>query len=157
MKDMDKNLTKTKFSYKCREHHHLELIPSDNVQARIDSVATCPICLKDITSEEAKERIFLLNCGHVLCIYCLYKMIKTVIEGNPELYYYEYDEVFKYDIISGFAKNPRIKCPSCRAMLYFTEEVNIRMYQLIALLGSTDEREKDNKISLLEKKLSEKE
>ena len=31
------------------------------------------------------------------------------------------------------------------------------MYQFIALLGSTDEREKDNKISLLEKKLSEKE
>ena len=108
MKDMDKNFTKTKFCYKCREHHHLELIPSDNVQARIDSVETCPICLKDITSEEAKERIYLLNCGHVLCIYCLYKMIKTGIEGNPELYYYEYDEVFKYDIISGFAKNPEI-------------------------------------------------
>ena len=157
MKDMDKNFRKTKFRYKCREHHHIELVPSDNVQVRIDAVETCPICLKDITSEEAKEKIFLLNCGHVLCTYCLYKMINTTIEANPELYYYEYDNIFKYDIVSGFVKNPEIKCPTCRAVLYFTEEVNIRMYQFISLLGSTDDREKDNRITVLEKKLVEKE
>ena len=157
MKDMDKHFTKTKFRYKCCEHHHIELIPSDNVQVRIDSVEMCPICLKDITSEEAKEKIFLLNCGHVLCTYCLYKMIKTTIEANPELYFYEYDQIFKYDIVSGFVKNPEIKCPSCRSVLYFTEEVNICMYQFIALLGSTEGREKDNRITLLEKNLVEKE
>ena len=157
MKDMDNNFKKTKFRYRCREHHHIELVPSNNVQIKIDAVETCPICLKDISSEEAKEKIFLLNCGHVLCTYCLYKMINTTMEANPELFYYEYDNVFKYDIISGFVKNPEIKCPTCRAVLYFTEEVNIRMYQFISLLGSIDDREKDSKIAVLEKKLADKE
>ncbi|XP_065055567.1 uncharacterized protein LOC135684093 [Rhopilema esculentum] len=157
MRDMDKNFKKTKFRYRCREHHHIELVPSENVQMRIDAVETCPICFKDISSEEAKEKIFLLNCGHVLCTYCLYKMINTLLEANPELYYFEYENVFKYDIVSGFVKNPEIKCPICRAVLYFTEEVNIRMYQFISLLGNTDDREKDIKIAVLEKKLADKE